>query len=147
MNQDPIKETAQRIAGAPHNTLERRLKIDMFNAITKVKPKLAEDISMEEDVMTGNFFSGLPAALQGIAVVKLENAISFYDRVGWRDAYLELPIESALTEFQTGKINEKLTLEDLHALSYVSHKHIEKLVVKIESAKIWENLKTFKLDS
>ncbi len=147
MNQDPIKETAQRIAGVPHDALERRLKLDMFNAITNVKPDLAEGVSIEDEVMAGTFFSKLPATLQGIAVVKLENAISFYDRVGWRDAFMELPLESALTEFQMNKINEKLTLKNLHALSYVSHKHVEKLVGKIESAKLWENLKTFKLDS
>lgn len=147
MIQDPIKETAQRIAGVAHPTLERRLKLDMFNAITNVKPNLAENISVENDVMSGEFFTKLPAALQGIAVVKLENAISFYDRIGWRDAFLELPVENSLTEFQLNKITEKLAPKNLHDLSYISHKHIEKLLGKIESAQLWENLKALKLDS
>jgi hypothetical protein len=147
MQEDPIKETAQRIVGTPHPTLERRLKLDMFNAITNVKPGLAENVSIEDEVMTGKFFIGLPAALQGIAVVKLENAISFYDRVGWRDAFLEMPIENAFTEFHLVKINEKLSPRNLHDMAYVSHKHVEKLMGKIESAKLWENLKSLKLDS
>lgn len=145
--QDPIKETATRIAGAPHNTLERRLKLDMFNSITNVKPALAEGISIEDDVMSGKFFIHLPSALQGIAVVKLENAIGFYDRIGWKDVYLEIPLEHVLTEYQAGKINDRLSLSNLHELSYVSHKHLEKLLGKIESSKLWEQLKSFKLDS
>lgn len=147
MVQDPIRDTATRIAGATHDTLERRLKLDMFNSITNVKPALAADVSIEDDVMSGNFFVDLPSALQGIAVVKLENAIAFYDRIGWKDAFLEMPIEHALTDFQASKINEKFSLSSLHELSYISHKHIEKLLGKIESAKLWEHLKTVKLDS
>jgi hypothetical protein len=146
MPQDPIKDTATRIAGSPHESLERRLKLDMFHSITKVKPALADNVSVEEDVMSGEFFVHLPSALQGIAVVKLENAISFYDRIGWRDAYLELPLERALSEFQTTKIRERLSLGTLHELAYVSHKHIEKILGKIESGKLWEQLKSHKLD-
>ncbi len=145
--QDPIKDTATRIVGQPHETLERRLKIDMYNSIINVKPALAENVSIEDDVMTGKFFVHLPSALQGIAVAKLENSISFYDRIGWKDAYLELPLEHALTEFQVSKINERLTLSNLHELAYVSHKHVEKMLGKIESSKLWEQLKTLKLDS
>ncbi|MEM7257038.1 MAG: hypothetical protein AAF404_06585 [Pseudomonadota bacterium] len=127
MAQDPIKDTATRIVGSPHEVLERRLKLDMFYAITNVKPALAENVAIENDVMTGEFFVNLPAALQGIAVVKLENSISFYDRIGWKDAYLEMPIEHALTQFQATKINERLSLNNMHELAYISHKHIEKI--------------------
>lgn len=147
MAQDPIKDTATRIVGTPHKELERRLKLDMFNAITNVKPSLAENVSIEDDVMTGEFFVGLPSALQGIAVVKLENSISYYDRIGWKDAYLDMPIEHALTQFQASKINERLSLQNMHELAYVSHKHIEKILGKIESSKLWEHLKNLKLDS
>ena len=96
--------------------------------------------------MTGKFFADLSPALQGIAVVKLENAIAFYDRVGWKDAYLDLPLEHALTDFQTNKINERLSLGNLHELAYVSHKHIEKMLGKIESSNLWERLKALKLN-
>lgn len=147
MAQDPIRDTATRIVGQPNEALERRLKQDVFNAIIGVKPAVAENVSFEEDVMSGRFFETLTPALQGIAVVRLQNAISFYDRVGWRDAYLDKPIDTVLTEFQVEKITEKTSPKSLHDLSYISHKHIEKMVGKIESAKLWETLKTFKLDS
>lgn len=147
MSQDPIRDTATRIVGQTNDPLERRLKTDMFNAVTKVKPAIADGVSFEEDVMTGSFFEKLTPALQGIAVVRLENAISFYDRVGWRDAYLDMPIESVLTEFQVSKIREKIEPQSLHDLAYVSHKHVEKMMGKTESARLWETLKTFKLDS
>lgn len=147
MAQDPIRQTATRIVGQPNDILERRLKQDMFNAIIGVKPAVGENVSFEEDVMSGKFFEKLTPALQGIAVVKLENAINFYDRVGWRDAYLDKPVDSVLTEFQFEKISEKFSPKCLHDLSYLSHKHIEKTMGKIESAKLWETLKSFKLDS
>ena len=147
MSQDPIKDTATRIVGQANDSLERRLKSDMFNAIKGVKPSIAENVSLEDDVMTGRFFETLTPALQGIAVVRLENAISFYDRVGWRDAYLDMPIESVLTEFQVSRIREKIEPKSLHDLAYVSHKHVEKMMGKTESARLWETLKTFKLDS
>lgn len=147
MPQDPIRDTATRIVGEPHDMLERRLKTDMFNAIVRVKPSVGENISLEEDVISGRFFETLTPALQGIAVVRLENAISFYDRVGWRDAYLDKPIGTVLTDFQVEKITEKISPACLHDLSYVSHKHIEKMIGKTESARLWEMLKSFKLDS
>lgn len=147
MPQDPIRDTATRIAGKPNVALEHRLKRDMFQAITRVKPAVGENVSIEDDVLSGSFFETLTPPLQGIAVVKLENAISFYDRVGWRDAYLEKGIEEVLTSFQVEKITEKIAPTSLHDLSYVSHKHVEKMIGKIESARLWEHLKTFKLDS
>jgi len=136
-----------RIAGRENTELERRLKHDMYDAITRVKPALSEGVSIEQDVMSGSFFEQLNSALQGIAVVKLENAISFYDRVGFRDAWLELPPESALSEYQLEQLSRKVQLKTLHDLAYVSHKHVEKMLGKIESAKLWEHLKQFKLDS
>jgi hypothetical protein len=147
MATDPIQQTATRIAGSPHPQLERRLKEDMFQAITRVKPDLAKGVDFDRDVMSGAFFENLKSALQGIAVVKLENAITFYDRIGWKDAYLDKPVADLLTTFQAEKITEKIDLRSVHDLSYVSHKHIEKLLGKIESAKMWEMLKDYQLDS
>ncbi len=147
MSQDPIRETATRIAGTSNTVLEHRLKRDMFDAIVKVKPAVGDNVSFEDDVLTGSFFEKLTPPLQGIAVVKLENAISFYDRVGWRDAYLEKDISEVLTAFQVEKITEKISPKSIHDLSYVSHKHVEKLLGKIEAARLWEHLKTYKLDS
>ena len=119
----------------------------MFQAITRVKPDLATGVDFDKDVMSGTFFENLKPALQGIAVVKLENAISFYDRIGWKDAYLEKKAAEILTPFQLEKITEKIELESVHQLSYVSHKHIDKLLGKIEAAKLWEMLKGYQLDS
>lgn len=147
MAADPIQQTAARITGNAHPALERRLKQDMFQAITRVKPDLATGVDFDKDVMSGTFFENLKPALQGIAVVKLENAISFYDRIGWKDAYLEKSIAELLTPFQLEKITEKIELQNVHELSYVSHKHIDKLLGKIEAAKLWEVLKGYQLDS
>jgi len=147
MASDPIQQTALRITGAANPALERRLKEDMFQAIIKVKPDLATGIDFDTDVMSGTFFENLKSALQGIAVVKLENAISFYDRIGWKDAYLDKPLADLLSPFQLEKITEKLDLKSVHDLSYVSHKHIDKLLGKIEAAKLWEMLKGYQLDS
>jgi len=146
MAADPIQQTAARIAGSAHPVLERRLKEDMFQAVIRVKPDLATGVDFDKDVMSGAFFENLKSALQGIAVVKLENAISFYDRIGWKDAYLEKPLADLLTQFQVEKITEKIELRSVHDMSYVSHKHIEKLLGKIESAKLWEMLKGYQLD-
>lgn len=145
--QDPIKDTATRIAGDTNEPLEHRLKHDMYEAITRVKPSVGEGVNVETDVLSGTFFEKLAPPLQGIAVVKLENAISFYDRVGWRDVYLELPLDNVLTDFQIEKITEKIQPRSLHDLSYISHKHIDKMLGKIEAAKLWESLKDFQLDS
>ncbi len=144
---DPIQQTAARITGGDHIMLEHRLKRDMFDAIKRVKPAIAEGVSIEEDVLSGRFFETLTPALQGIAVVKLENAISYYDRIGWRDAWLEMPLESALNDFQLSKITEKTKPSDMHDMSYISHKHIEKMLGKIEAAKLWEQLKAWQPDS
>lgn len=147
MATDPIQQTAKRIAGDDHPTLERRLKHDMFEAITRVKPELATGVDFDNDVMSGVFFEGLKPALQGIAVVKLENTISFYDRIGWKDAYLEKPLADLLTPFQVEKITEKIKLQSVHDISYVSQKKIDKLLGNIESARLWETLKGYQLDS
>ena len=147
MAPDPIQQTAKRISGNANPVLERRLKENMFQAIIKVKPDLATGVDFDTDVMSGTFFENLKPALQGIAVVKLENAISFYDRIGWKDAYLDKPIADLLSPFQLDKINEKLDLQSVHDLSYVSHKHVDKLLGKIEAAKLWEMLKGYQLDS
>jgi hypothetical protein len=144
---DPISQTATRIAGSEHQMLEHRLKRDMFEAIVRVKPAVADGVSIEDDVLSGQFFETLTPALQGIAVVKLENAISYYDRIGWRDAWLEMPLESALSGFQIEKITEKTQPRNMHDVSYISHKHIEKMLGKIEAAKLWEQLKAWQPDS
>ncbi len=147
MANDPIQQTAKRIAGTDHPALERRLKHDMFEAITRVKPDLATGVDFDKDVMSGVFFEGLKSTLQGIAVVKLENAISFYDRVGWKDAYLDKPLADLLTTFQVDKITEKIKLQSVHDISYVSQKKIDKLLGDIEAARLWETLKGYQLDS
>lgn len=139
---DPIQQTAVRIAGSDHTGLEHRLKQDMFDAICRVKPAVAEGVSIENDVLTGTFFEQLTPALQGIAVAKLENSIFFYDKIGWNESFLNTSLESTLTEFQIGKIHEKTQPKSLHDLAYISYKHIEKLMGKTESASYWERLKS-----
>lgn len=138
---DPIKQTAVRIAGSDHTGLEHRLKRDMFDAICRVKPAVAEGVSIEDEVLSGTFFEQLTPALQGIAVAKLENSIFFYDKVGWNELFLSTTLESTLTEFQISKILSKTQPKSLHDLAYISYKHIEKLMGKTESASYWERLK------
>jgi len=138
---DPIKQTATRIAGAENLELEHRLKKDMFASICGVKPELAEGVSIEDDVLTGNFFETLKPSLQGVAVAKLQNSIFFYDRVGWDESFLSRSPEGVLTDFQISKIEEKTKPGSLHDLAYISYKHIEKMVGKTESASYWEKLK------
>lgn len=139
---DPIQQTAQRIAGKPNVTLEQRLKQDMFDAICRVKPQLAEGVSIEKDVMTGQFFEKLAPSQQGIAVAKLENSIFFYDRVGWHESFLTTTLDGVLSDFQISKIREKINPESLHELAYISYKHIDKMMGKTEAASYWEKLKT-----
>ncbi len=138
---DPIQQTAQRIAGAPNTELEHRLKRDMFAAISKVKPAVADGVSIEDDVLTGTFFESLQPSLQGIAVSKLENSIFFYDKIGWNESFLTTDIKDTLTDFHISKINEKAQPQTLHDLAYISYKHIEKMMGKTESASYWERLK------
>jgi len=138
---DPIQQTAVRIAGAENKELEHRLKRDMFYAITKVKPQEAEGVSIEDDVLSGEFFETLKPSLQGIAVTKLENSIFFYDKVGWDESFLTRPVEDTLTDFHISKINEKVSPNSLHDLAYISYKHIEKMMGKTEAAAYWEKLK------
>ncbi len=141
-NQDPIQQTATRIAGQANIELEHRLKRDMFTAISRVKPEVTKDVSIEDEVLTGTFFETLKPALQGIAVAKLQNSIAFYDRVGWDESFLTRPLEGSLSDFQISKILEKIKPNSLHDLAYISHKHIEKMMGKTESASYWESLKT-----
>jgi len=138
---DPIQQTAVRITGAEHTELEHRLKRDMFRAITKVKPQAGEGVSMDDDVLTGKFFETLKPSLQGIAVSKLENSIFFYDKVGWDESFLTRTPEDTLTNFQLGKIEEKVKVFCLHDLAYISYKHIDKMMGKTEAASYWEKLK------
>ncbi len=138
---DPIQQTAYRIAGTTNIALEHRLKKDMYASVCKIKPQLAEGVSIEHDVLTGTFFEKLTPALQGIAVTKLENAIFFYDKVGWDESFLSKSLLDTLSDFQISKINEKSKPETLHDLSYIGYKHIEKMMGKTESASYWEKLK------
>ena len=138
---DPIQQTAVRIAGTGNTELEHRLKRDMYHAITKVKPQVAEGVSIEDDVLTGSFFETLKPSLQGIAVSKLENSIFFYDKVGWDESFLTRSVEDTLTDFQISKIREKVSPDSLHDLAYISYKHIDKMMGKTEAAAYWEKLK------
>jgi len=139
---DPIKQTARRITGVDHLALEHRLKKDMFESVCRVKPKLADDVSIDDDVLSGKFFETLSPSLQGIAVAKLENSIFFYDRVGWHELFLESALEGILTDFQISKILEKAKPNSLHDLAYISYKHIEKMMGKTEAENYWDNLKS-----
>ena len=138
---DPIQQTTVRIAGADNIALEHRLKLDMYNAVCKVKPEVGEGVSIEDDVYSGQFFETLKPALQGIAVSKLENSIFFYDKIGWDESFLTRDLQSALSDFHITKINEKAAPQSLHDLAYISYKHIEKMMGKTEAASYWENLK------
>jgi len=137
---DPIKQTATSIAHGAHIELEHRMKLDLYESICRIKPDLSDGVSVENDVLTGDFFETLKPALQGIAVAKLENARFFYQKVGWNEAFLKDPVDKHLSEFQINKLQEKIQPKSLHDLSYISYKHIEKMLGKIESEEYWQNL-------
>ena len=140
---DPIKEAATIIAGSPDQVLERRLKQDIITSIGRVKPALVKDLDFEKDVMSGAVFPTFTAPVQGIAIAKVEGALAFYNRVGWRAAFLTEPLSTCVPQDGIEVLENRYHARTLHDLSYVHPRHFEKMLGKTGAASLWESLKRF----
>ena len=140
---DPIKEAATIISGSPDEALERRLKRDIIASIGRVKPALVKDLDFERDVMSGSVFSTFEAPIQGIAIAKVEGALAFYNRVGWRAEYLTEPLSTCVPAEGIEVLENRYHAKTLHDLSYVHPRHFEKMLGKTEAASLWETLKRY----
>lgn len=127
---DPISETA-RLAGGGE-PLSKRMRQDLFQVVSKLKPALADRDDLEQAIEDGSFFAELPAPLQGVCQLRLECALAFYNRVGWRDDFLDLGAGVVLSQDQITAVREKHTLNSVHDLCYLPPKHLEKVLGKDE---------------
>lgn len=152
---DPVKRTAQLIckvtevaSDAPRHDdvtdqLERRLKQDIFASIGRIKPAMIADVDFENEVMSGTFFTSLPAPLQGIAIARCEGALAFYNRVGWRSEYLDADLATCVPAESLEPLTQRYHAKTLHDLAYVHPKHFEKMLGKPGAAALWETLKRY----
>lgn len=140
---DPIRKAAELISAVDADAVETRLKQDIITSIGRIKPDLVRELDFESDVMRGQFFEKLNAPLQGIAIAKTEGALAFYNRVGWRTAYLETPLSSLIDPEHQEPLQQRYHANTLHDLAYVHPKHVEKIFGKTGAASFWESLKRF----
>jgi len=141
--QDPVRRTAELINAESPEQLEVRLKQDIFASIGRIKPAITQGVDFETEVMSGNFFTGLPAPLQGIAIARCEGTLAFYNRVGWHEKYLSTNLESCVPAEGIEPLVERYHARNLHDLAYVHPKHFEKILGKPGAAALWEALKRF----
>ena len=140
---DPIRHAAILVSPDAPDTLERRIKLDVFTSISRIKPAVTEDVDFETDVMSGAFFETLSPPLQGIAIARTEGVMAFYNRVGWNPSFLEADLESCVPEAGLEPLRQRYHAQTLHDLSYVHPKHFEKMLGKADAAALWEILKRF----
>lgn len=95
---DPIAHAAELVSPNDSAALEERIKRDVFNSIGRIKPDVVAKADFEKDVLAGEFFAGLSAPLQGIAIARTEGVLAFYNRVGWNPAYLTAPLSAAVPD-------------------------------------------------
>jgi len=138
---DPVKEATKLICGQAEPALEKRLKHDIVNSISRIKPDVVKDIDFEKDVMQGDFFASLSAPLQGIAIARIEGALAFYNRIGWNAAFLSLPLQTCVPAEGLETLTSRYHAKTLHDLAYVHPKHFEKILSKPGAASLWESLK------
>ena len=140
---DPIRKAAELISLVDADAVETRLKRDIITSIGRIKPDLVRDLDFESEVLKGQFFESLNAPLQGIAIAKTEGALAFYNRVGWRAAYLDTPLSSLISPEHREPLQQRYHANTLHDLAYVHPKHVEKIFGKAGAAGFWESLKRF----
>jgi len=141
--QDPVRRTAELINPESPELLELRLKQDIFASIGRIKPEITASVDFDSEVMSGSFFTGLSAPLQGIAIARCEGALAFYNRVGWHEKYLSATLSECVPEEGIGPLVERYHASHLHDLAYVHPKHFEKMLGKPGAASLWESLKRF----
>lgn len=140
---DPIRQAAILVSPEAPEALERRIKLDAFSSISRIKPAITEGVVFDTQVMSGEFFITLPPPLQGIAIAKTEGVLAFYNRVGWHAAFLDTPLERCVPEKGLEPLRQRYHAHTLHDLAYVHPKHFEKMLGKTEAAALWESLKRF----
>jgi len=140
---DPIRAAARLVTPDAHEALERRIKLDAFNSIGRIKPAAIADADFEADVMQGDFFATLIPPLQGIAIARTEGTLAFYNRVGWNANYLEAALDTCVPDEGLETLRERYHAKTLHDLAYVHPKHFEKILGKAGAASLWEKLKRF----
>jgi len=144
---DPVRRTAELITAdaanpaADADNLERRLKQDIFNSISRLKPKLVADVDFDRDVLPGAFFAELPTPLMGIAIARCEGALAFYNRVGWHPSFLSETLHNCVPEDHHETFQTSFHASTLHDLAYMLPKHFEKILGKADAAALWETLK------
>jgi len=141
--QDPVRRTAELINPDSPELLELRLKQDIFASIGRIKPTMTASVDFDSEVMTGRFFSDLPAPLQGIAISRCEGTLAFYNRVGWHENYLSTDLSTCVPPEGIEPLVERYHARNLHDLAYVHPKHFEKMLGKPGAASLWESLKRF----
>jgi len=140
---DPVRRAAELICPDSPDELEVRLKTDIFASIGRIKPAVTAKVDFDSEVMTGKFFSDLPAPLQGIAIARCEGALAFYNRVGWHAEYLSTELSICVPQEGIEPLTERYHAKTLHDLAYVHPKHFEKMLGKPGAASLWESLKRF----
>lgn len=140
---DPIRQAAALVCPDTPVALETRIKRDVFESISRIKPDVTANVDFATDVMSGSFFEHLSPPLQGIAIARTEGVMAFYNRVGWSRAFLEAPLETCVPEDALEPLRERYHARTLHDLAYVHPKHFVKMLGKAEAAMLWENLKRF----
>lgn len=154
---DPLRRAAELVTGTrasrgggtggarptDADALEARLKRDAFDSIGRIKPAAVEGVHFDGDVLDGDFFARQPPPLQGIAIARSEGMLAFYNRVGWRRAFLDEPLEPHVPEDGLVPLVERYHARTLHDLAYVHPKHFEKMLGKAGAAALWERLGRF----
>jgi len=140
---DPIAHAAELVSPGDSLALEARIKRDVFASIGRIKPDVVAAADFDKDVLSGQFFVGLSAPLQGIAIARTEGVLAFYNRVGWNPAYLTTPLSVCVPEEGLEPLAARYHAETLHDLAYVHPKHFEKMLGKAGAASLWETLKRF----
>ena len=140
---DLVQCTAELICNANPKPLERRLKEDIFNSISRIKPSTTENVDFDREVMNGDFFSTLSPPLQGIAIARCEGTLAFYNRVGWHSDFLEDTLDQVIPAESQETFKVTYHARSLHDLAYVHPKHFEKILGKAGAASMWEKLKQY----
>jgi hypothetical protein len=140
---DPIKTAAYLVSPDAPESLERRIKQDVFDSISRIKPNVTSDVDFDAEVVSGHFFEGLSPPLQGIAIARTEGVLAFYNRVGWHPAFLDTALDICVPKEGLDPLIQRYHAKTLHDLAYVHPKHFEKMLGKAGAAALWETLKRF----
>ncbi len=140
---DPIRAAASIVNPQAPDALERRIKQDVFDSISRIKPSTTENVDFDREVMNGDFFSTLSPPLQGIAIARCEGTLAFYNRVGWHSDFLEDTLDRVIPAESQETFKVTYHARSLHDLAYVHPKHFEKILGKAGAASMWEKLKQY----